>query len=119
MKRVTGTSFIMAILSPFTVTQAWQMGDDSRRTLNRRQAMIRLGTAAAVALIPSKAQAGIDPSLLKSLPVQGDESGAVQRLRQVEAVQRPSTDLVDVPFTELSSGVSFREYREGKGEAGN
>ena len=69
-------------------------------------------------MIPTVANAGIDPSLLKTLPVQGDESGAVQRLRQVEAVQRPSTDLVDIPFEELPSGVSYREYRQGKGEAG-
>jgi hypothetical protein len=69
-------------------------------------------------LLPAVANAGIDPSLLKTLPVQGDESGAVQRLRQIEDVQRPATDLVNVPFEELPSGVSYREYREGKGEAG-
>lgn len=68
--------------------------------------------------MPTVAQAGIDPALLKSLPVQGDESGAAQRLRQVEEIQRPQTDLVDIPFTELPSGVSYREYRQGKGEAG-
>ena len=85
--------------------------------MDRRQALATLGTSAAL-LAPSVAQAGIDPALLKSLPVQGDESGAAQRLRQVEAIQRPVTDLVDIPFTELPSGVSYREYREGKGEAG-
>ena len=80
-----------------------------------------LGGVAATGFLwgmPTVAQAGIDPALLKSLPVQGDESGAAQRLRQVESIQRPETDLVDIPFTELPSGVSFREYREGKGEAG-
>lgn len=88
-------------------------------SLDRRQAMINLGSSAAVAvLIPSVANAGIDPTLLKNLPVQGDESGATQRLRQVEALQKPASDLVDIPFTELPSGVSYREYREGKGEAG-
>ena len=69
-------------------------------------------------LTAQPANAGIDPSLLKSLPVQGDESGASQRLRQIESIQRPASDLVDVPFNELPSGVSYREYREGKGEAG-
>lgn len=69
-------------------------------------------------LLPTVANAGIDPILLKTLPVQGDESGAVQRLRQIEDVQRPATDLVNVPFEELPSGVSYRVYREGKGEAG-
>lgn len=81
---------------------------------------------AAAALLPSwlivstpdAAHAGIDPSLLKTLPVQGDESGAAQRLRQVDAIQRPTTDLEDKPFETLPSGVSYREYRAGKGEAG-
>lgn len=72
---------------------------------------------AAVLLSPTVSNAGIDPTLLKSLPVQGDESGSAQRLRQIEAIQKPSSDLVDVPFQELPSGVSYREYREGKGEA--
>jgi hypothetical protein len=80
--------------------------------------MIAVGSSAFALLVPSVAQAGIDPTLLKSLPVQGDESGAVQRLRQVEAVQKPVSDLVDVPFIELPSGVSYREYREGKGDSG-
>jgi len=78
-----------------------------------------IGTAAFGLLVaPSASQASIDPTLLKALPVQGDETGAAQRLRQVEAVQRPASDLVEIPFTELPSGVSFREYREGKGDAG-
>lgn len=82
-----------------------------RRSLLSSGALIVLGSC------PTAARAGIDPSLLKSLPVQGDESGAAQRLRQVEAIQRPSSDLVNEPFKELPSGVSYREYREGKGEA--
>jgi hypothetical protein len=71
----------------------------------------------AALLFPKVSHAGIEPSLLKNLPVQGDESGSQQRLRQIEAIQRPSSDIVDIPFTELPSGVSYREYREGKGEA--
>jgi hypothetical protein len=64
------------------------------------------------------AQAGIDPSLLKSLPVQGDESGTLQRLQQVRDMNRPSSDSENIPFVELGGGVSYREYRQGKGEAG-
>lgn len=91
-----------------------------RPLVDRRQTLVGIGSSglAIVFGAPSISHAGIDPTLLKNLPVQGDESGAVQRLRQVEAVQRPSSDLVDIPFTELPSGVSFREYREGKGDAG-
>lgn len=91
-------------------------------SLDRRQAMMIGWTASSITTIllwfPSMARAGIDPSLLQKLPVQGDEAGTLQRIRQLEALQRPSSDSVDVPFTDLPSGVSFREYREGKGEAG-
>jgi hypothetical protein len=71
--------------------------------------------AVAILTAPSIARAGIDPALLKSLPVQGDDTGSAQRLRQVEAIQKPVVD--DKPFESLPSGVSFREYREGRGEA--
>jgi FKBP-type peptidyl-prolyl cis-trans isomerase len=96
---------------------AWQPNGPSQ-CLDRRRAMIHLGSSVFALVAPSVAQAGIDPTLLKSLPVQGDESGAAQRLRQVEAVQKPASDLVDIPFIELPSGVSYREYRDGRGEAG-
>jgi hypothetical protein len=96
---------------------AWQPNGPSQ-SLDRRRAMIHLGSSVFALVAPSVAQAGIDPTLLKSLPVQGDESGAAQRLRQVEAVQKPASDLVDIPFIELPSGVSYREYRDGRGEAG-
>ena len=80
---------------------------------------VAIGTTAAVVstMLPSPAYAGIDPSLLRSLPVEGDSSGTQQRLRQIDAVQRPTSDLENIPFVELPSGVSYREYREGKGEA--
>jgi hypothetical protein len=75
-------------------------------------------TLALLVSLPLAANAGIDPSLLKSLKVEGDEAGTAQRLRQIDAMQKPASDLVDIPFEELPSGVSYREYREGKGEAG-
>jgi hypothetical protein len=76
-----------------------------------------MATTLLVPILP--AQAGIDPSLLQGLPVKGDESGAAQRLREVQAINRPSSDNQDIPFVELgTSGVSYREYRLGKGEAG-
>jgi len=87
-------------------------------TPDRRLFVSTLATSVGtLLLVPAVSNAGIDPSLLKSLPVQGDESGAAQRLRQIESIQRPASDLVDVPFQELPSGVSYREYREGKGDA--
>mmetsp|Transcript_46636 Transcript_46636/g.113638 ORF Transcript_46636/g.113638 Transcript_46636/m.113638 type:complete len:244 (+) Transcript_46636:1102-1833(+) len=90
----------------------------STASSSRRSFFSAVGTGAMSLLtIPTVAQAGIDPTMLKSLPVQGDESGSSQRLRQIEAIQRPSSDLVDIPFEELPSGVSYREYRAGKGDA--
>ena len=90
----------------------------STASCSRRSFFTAAGTGAMCLVIPTVAQAGIDPAMLKSLPVQGDESGSSQRLRQIEAIQRPSSDLVDIPFEELPSGVSYREYRAGKGDAG-
>ncbi len=52
--------------------------------------------------------------------MEGDNSGAAQRMRQLQPPQEDKTrpdDLVDKPFEVLPSGASFREYREGKGEA--
>ena len=85
---------------------------------DRRSFLGLAGLAFGVLVSPSQASAGIDPSLLKSLQVQGDDSGSARRLRQMEDIQKPASDLVDIPFEELASGVSYREYREGKGEAG-
>jgi len=75
------------------------------------------GVSLVVAGMPGIAHAGIDPSLLKALPVEGDASGAEQRLRQVQALQNPVSDLEDLPYQTLPSGVSYREYRGGKGDA--
>jgi hypothetical protein len=85
---------------------------------DRRSFLGVAGLAFGIIVSPSQARAGIDPSLLRTLQVQGDNSGSATRLRQVENMQKPATDLVDVPFEELPSGVSYREYRAGKGEAG-
>lgn len=117
IENMRGLQNILRILLLASPSFAWQAGDASAN-IGRRQAMVGMGSAAIAFLAPSAANAGIDPTLLKTLPVQGDESGAAQRLRQVEAVQKPASDLIDIPFTDLPSGVSYREYREGKGEAG-
>ena len=76
-------------------------------------------TASTLSLaFPQTANAGIDPSALRNIQVEGDNAGSATRLRQIEAVNKPETDLADMPFIKLPSGVSYREYRAGKGEAG-
>ena len=76
-----------------------------------------LSTASTV-LPTGPANAGIDPTMLRNYKVEGDISGTAQRLRQIEEIQRPRTDTIDIPYEKLPSGVEYREYREGKGEAG-
>jgi hypothetical protein len=67
---------------------------------------------------PQPASAGIDPNALKSFAVEGDTTGASSRLRQIESANGPRPeDSKDIAFEVLPSGASFREYREGKGEA--
>lgn len=68
-------------------------------------------------LVPQNAMAGIDPSLLKTIPVEGDTSGTATRLRQIELEKNRPEDTVNIPYIELPSGASYREYREGKGDA--
>lgn len=101
----------------------------SSSSLHRRQVLLQGTTRAVVASLfswimttPSVALAGIDPTALKSLPVQGDESGGATRLRQLQAASSEASsslsDNVDKPWEDLSSGASFREYRQGRGDAG-
>jgi len=73
-----------------------------------------------VSLNPLVANAGIDVSALKALPVEGDANGAATRLKQLQAEKGTQPqDLEDIPFTKLDNGVSYREFRAGKeGSAG-
>lgn len=91
-------------------------------SIDRRSAISNsmMGAAAAsvltlVGFVPT-AQAGIDPNALKALPTEGDTSGAASRLKQIEAIKtNPVT--TDAPFEQLPSGVSYGDFREGKGDA--
>ena len=88
---------------------------------NGRRHFLGLVANCAVAFAttaPLAAYAGIDPSALKALPVEGDASGGATRLRQVQAINQPESDNVDRPWEDLPSGVLYREYRQGKGDAG-
>jgi len=99
--------------------------DDSTSTSTRRSflttssSLAFLGASAAVVAAPRIAHAGIDPTALKSLPVEGDAAGTATRLRQIESIQKPAADEVDKPWEDLPSGVSFRDYREGRGGQGS
>lgn len=82
-----------------------------------RRAFLSTSAAAGAVLLPQVSNAGIDVSQLKSLPVEGDTTGAASRLRQIESVNGPQPDdEKDIAFEKLPSGASYREYREGKGD---
>jgi hypothetical protein len=72
----------------------------------------------ATAASSRPAHAGIDPAALRALPVEGDVTGSASRLRQIESTNGPRPeDGKDIAFETLPSGASYREYREGKGDA--
>lgn len=63
------------------------------------------------------ANAGLDPSDLKSFAIEGDQTGGQTRLRQIELEKVRPSDALDIPYTKLPSGVSYRDFRDGKGDA--
>lgn len=90
---------------------------------DRRSALLQSASTVtsfliATTAVSAPANAGIDPNALKALQVEGDTTGVASRLRQVAAVNGPQPDdSKDIAFEVLPSGTSFREYREGKGDA--
>jgi hypothetical protein len=89
---------------------------------DRRSFLIQSTAAVSSFLISinsaSPVNAGIDPSALKALPVEGDTTGVRSRLQQIESLNGPRPeDSKDIAFEKLASGASYREYREGKGDA--
>jgi hypothetical protein len=89
----------------------------SRREVVQSAALLSLSLVVAL-MKPPVAHAGIDPNMLKNLPVEGDASGAAMRLRQLEADRVRPEDTQEIPYTELNDGgVKYRDYRSGKGDA--
>jgi len=86
---------------------------------NRRTFFRNAAAAAATSTIVTSsnvANAGIDINALRSLPVEGDNTGVETRLRQIELNKNRPEDTIDVPWTVLEDGVQYRDYRDGKGE---
>ena len=95
---------------------------DSSSLSGRRSVLGKVAAATAASVLAigglgvPVAEAGIDPNALKALPTEGDTSGAASRLRQIEAINTQPVN-TDAPFETLPSGVSYGEFREGKGDA--
>jgi len=95
-------------------------GNDNNDVSRRSFFLSGTATAAAAASFlttPQIASAGIDPSALKQYSVEGDSAGTATRLQQIEALKDRPEDKLNLPWEDLSSGVSYREYREGRGDA--
>jgi len=93
-------------------------GDNGAANSPRRAFLSTAAGALGVVAGGQVAYAGIDPNALKALPMEGEKAGtSADRMRQIEAIQTPVSDTIDQPYKELSNGVSYREYREGKGAA--
>jgi len=88
----------------------------SRRNFISQSAVVA-SFSSLITIQPQIANAGIDPSALKSYSIQGDTTGVRTRLSQIEATKTRATDADDIPYEVLPNGVSYREFREGKGEA--
>jgi len=61
--------------------------------------------------IPMSCEA-IDPSQLKQFQASGDLADQLKRLQEVQN----TLDAADLPFIDLKSGVSYRQFRDGKGD---
>lgn len=92
-------------------------GDELKDTSQSRRLFTSqiVGTIGALFFLPRVALAGIDVSSLKSLPVDGDASGAATRLKQLQMqgtrIEREGDFAV---ATRLDSGVIYRDMNTGK-----
>ena len=106
------------ILLLATSARAWITVSTSRESTSgsslasSRRSFLSTASAAAL-LLPAAASAGIDPGALSTFAVEGDASGSVGRLAQIEGLKNEGSK--EVEYTKLDSGVSWAEYREGRG----
>jgi hypothetical protein len=121
MAKITSTILLLTILA-FTKHCESFSPKSAGNDIQRRNFIAQIAQISPLVLTPlltnpGIANAGIDPSALKQFSVEGDASGAVTRIKQLQEEKTRPEDTIDIPFERLSSGVSYREYREGKGEA--
>ena len=96
--------------------------DTTTSTTTRRTILLQIMSATFLLGVSTPANAGIDPASLRKLPVAGDTSGSLSRLRQIQDQNIESSsgpqpdDSKDIAFTLLPNGASYRDYREGKGD---
>jgi FKBP-type peptidyl-prolyl cis-trans isomerase len=84
--------------------------NDNSQTISRRIFASRLLTSSPVFLMPEKATADIDVSSLKTLPIEGDASGAEFRMKQLQTTAAAAKRS---GIVELDSGVRYRESNSG------
>ena len=121
------TEAFSTLPSPYTskgqINSSLNVANSNEEDANNRRSFLIQSAASASSIFlltnsASPANAGIDPSVLKALPVEGDTTGVATRMRQIETVNGPRPeDSKDIAFERLASGASYREYREGRGDA--
>lgn len=118
------TSAFSAVPTPSRTSSSLRStADNEEVSSSRRSVLLQTASTAssflfAATALSSPANAGIDPALLKAIPVEGDTTGAASRLRIIESANGPQPDdSKDIAFEKLPSGVSYRQYRDGKGDA--
>jgi len=106
-----GTSLLRG--QPSTNNSESELKDTSQ--IRRLFASQIVGITGALYFLPSVVLAGIDVSSLKSVPVDGDVSGAVGRLKQLQ-MQGTKIERGEnfATITRLDSGVTYRDINTGR-----
>lgn len=115
---IKSISIALVVLSSFwPCSYSFSINGGDNNVASRRDLILKTAPAIATLLTcsPDIANAGIDPNALKSFTVEGDDSGAMTRLRQLQ--KEEESVVTDVSFTDLPSGVSYGEFKTGKGDA--
>uniref|UniRef100_A0A7S2V4T0 peptidylprolyl isomerase n=1 Tax=Fibrocapsa japonica TaxID=94617 RepID=A0A7S2V4T0_9STRA len=109
----------MKFLSLFPLLLLTSCGAFSvRNSAISRRDLLKIAPAVGLPiLLPEISWAGIDPNALKGLQIEGDQTGAQARLRQLQGDVEEKPENMDVMFETLASGVSYGEYKAGKGES--
>ena len=76
---------VESLVSPGARSRRLQLDEITRLEATRRDMLFSAPVPLVVVGMPKAAQAGIDPTALRNLPVEGDSSGTAMRLRQIDA----------------------------------
>lgn len=120
---------ICVVLSRFICGRRQAIGRSIVLTRSNTQSTLSASSAAALclslampfyaplpsyAIDPSELRQYASPEVKQSLKLGSKQGNIAEELKKYKETQ-DALDMAEVAFTELPSGVSYREYREGKG----